>query len=147
MLTILLFPSTGDCDDNYALYPADILDDICGSDGDPALSLALAEDPASPSFSDDESSLQHHISFQQSGSYSPQEDGTIPLDFELRESAVPGGGLGIWSRKKVKVGEHFGPYEGEHKPCLQDPSQGWEVKQNYNIICFLTYRVLKLKSV
>ncbi|XP_011481121.1 MDS1 and EVI1 complex locus protein EVI1 isoform X4 [Oryzias latipes] len=119
--------TTSDCDDNYALYPADILDDICGSDGDPALSLALAEDPASPSFSDDESSLQHHISFQQSGSYSPQEDGTIPLDFELRESAVPGGGLGIWSRRKVKVGEHFGPYEGEHKPCLQDPSQGWEI--------------------
>ncbi|RVE64584.1 hypothetical protein OJAV_G00127370 [Oryzias javanicus] len=130
MLTKFLFSSTGDCDDNFALYPADILDDICGSDGDPALSLALAEDPASPPFSDDESSLQNHISFQHR--FLPQEDGTIPLDFELRESTVAGGGLGIWSRRKVNVGERFGPYEGEHKPCLQDPSQGWEVKQNCN---------------
>lgn len=118
----------GDGDDEFALYPSDILDDVCGSDGDPVVSSALAEDPASPPLSDDEASPQDQLSFQHQGFFLPQEDElTIPLDFELRESAVPGGGLGIWSRRRVNVGERFGPYEGEHRPCLRDPTQGWEV--------------------
>uniref|UniRef100_A0A669BEW8 MDS1 and EVI1 complex locus n=1 Tax=Oreochromis niloticus TaxID=8128 RepID=A0A669BEW8_ORENI len=109
------------------LYPSDILDDVCGSDGDPTPSSALPEDPASPSLSDDESSPQDHLSFQHQSIFFPQEDLSIPFDFELRESTVPSGGLGIWSRRKVNVGERFGPYEGEHRPCLQDPTQGWEI--------------------
>ncbi|XP_061575128.1 histone-lysine N-methyltransferase MECOM isoform X7 [Cololabis saira] len=117
--------ATSDGDDG--LYPADILDDICGSDGDPTLSLALAEDPVSPLLSDDESSTQHPFSLQHSNLFLPQEDLTIPLDFELRESSVPGGGLGIWTHRKVNIGERFGPYEGEHRPRLQDPTQGWEI--------------------
>ncbi|XP_044058351.1 histone-lysine N-methyltransferase MECOM isoform X2 [Siniperca chuatsi] len=119
--------ATSDGDDEFALYPSDILDDVCGSDGDPAPSSALAEDPVSPPLSDDEASPQDHLSFQHQSIFLPQEDLTIPLDFELRESAVPGGGLGIWSHRRVNVGERFGPYEGEHRPCLQDPTQGWEI--------------------
>uniref|UniRef100_I3JDT7 MDS1 and EVI1 complex locus n=2 Tax=Oreochromis niloticus TaxID=8128 RepID=I3JDT7_ORENI len=117
----------GDGDDEIPLYPSDILDDVCGSDGDPTPSSALPEDPASPSLSDDESSPQDHLSFQHQSIFFPQEDLSIPFDFELRESTVPSGGLGIWSRRKVNVGERFGPYEGEHRPCLQDPTQGWEI--------------------
>uniref|UniRef100_A0A669CHJ5 MDS1 and EVI1 complex locus n=1 Tax=Oreochromis niloticus TaxID=8128 RepID=A0A669CHJ5_ORENI len=116
-----------DGDDEIPLYPSDILDDVCGSDGDPTPSSALPEDPASPSLSDDESSPQDHLSFQHQSIFFPQEDLSIPFDFELRESTVPSGGLGIWSRRKVNVGERFGPYEGEHRPCLQDPTQGWEI--------------------
>lgn len=100
---------------------------MCGSDGDPAPSSALAEDPASPLLSDDDSSPQDTLSFQHQSIFLPQEDLTVPLDFELRESAVPGGGLGIWSRRRVNVGERFGPYEGEQRPSLRDPTQGWEV--------------------
>uniref|UniRef100_A0A8C4GE61 MDS1 and EVI1 complex locus n=1 Tax=Dicentrarchus labrax TaxID=13489 RepID=A0A8C4GE61_DICLA len=122
-----LLTHLGEGDDEFALYPSDILDDVCGSDGDPAPSSALAEDPASPPISDDEASPQHPLSFQHQSIFLPQEDLTIPLDFELRESAVPGGGLGIWSRRTVNIGERFGPYEGEHRPCLQDPTQGWEI--------------------
>lgn len=122
------FYVTGDGDEDFGLYPADILDDVCGSDADPTLSLALAEDPASPPLSDDESSTQHPFSSQHTNFFLPQEDLTIPMDFELRESSVPGGGLGIWSHRKVNIGERFGPYEGEHRPRLQDPNQGWEVK-------------------
>uniref|UniRef100_A0A669C2G0 MDS1 and EVI1 complex locus n=1 Tax=Oreochromis niloticus TaxID=8128 RepID=A0A669C2G0_ORENI len=118
---------SGDGDDEIPLYPSDILDDVCGSDGDPTPSSALPEDPASPSLSDDESSPQDHLSFQHQSIFFPQEDLSIPFDFELRESTVPSGGLGIWSRRKVNVGERFGPYEGEHRPCLQDPTQGWEI--------------------
>ncbi|XP_035767544.1 histone-lysine N-methyltransferase MECOM isoform X12 [Neolamprologus brichardi] len=119
--------ATSDGDDKIPLYPSDILDDVCGSDGDPTPSSALPEDPASPSLSDDESSPQDHLSFQHQSIFFPQEDLSIPFDFELRDSTVPSGGLGIWSRRKVNVGEQFGPYEGEHRPCLQDPTQGWEI--------------------
>uniref|UniRef100_A0A8C2ZKI5 MDS1 and EVI1 complex locus protein MDS1 n=1 Tax=Cyclopterus lumpus TaxID=8103 RepID=A0A8C2ZKI5_CYCLU len=111
----------------FALYPSDILDDVCGSDGDPTPSSALAEYPASPLLSEDEASPQHPLSFQHPSIFLPQEDLAIPLDFELRGSAVPGGGLGIWSHRRVNVGERFGPYEGEHMPRLRDPAQGWEV--------------------
>ncbi|CAK6965220.1 histone-lysine N-methyltransferase MECOM isoform X4 [Scomber scombrus] len=119
--------ATSDGDEEFALYPSDILDDVCGSDGDPTLSSALAEDPASPPLSDDEASPQEPLSFQHSSIFLSQEDLTIPPDFELRESAVAGGGLGIWSHRRVNVGERFGPYVGEHRPCLRDPTQGWEI--------------------
>ncbi|XP_029373155.1 histone-lysine N-methyltransferase MECOM isoform X2 [Echeneis naucrates] len=118
--------ATSDGDDEFALYSSDILDDVCGS-GDPTPSSALVEDPASPPLSDDEASPQDFLSFQCPNIFLSQEDLNVPLDFELRESAAPGGGLGIWSRRKVKVGECFGPYEGEHRPSLRDPSQGWEI--------------------
>ncbi|CAB1435677.1 unnamed protein product [Pleuronectes platessa] len=117
--------STGDGDDEFALYSSDLLDDVCGSDGDPTPSSALVEDPVSPLLSDDESSPQDPLSFQHPSFFCPEEL-TIPLDFELRESVVPGGGLGIWSRRQVNAGERFGPYEGERRPCLRDPTQGWE---------------------
>nr|XP_054599392.1 histone-lysine N-methyltransferase MECOM isoform X4 [Nothobranchius furzeri] len=80
----------------------------------------MADDP----LSDDE--LSSHT-IQQPSIFLPQNDLSIPLDFELRESAAPGGALGIWSHRKVNVGECFGPYEGEHRPYLQDPNQGWEI--------------------
>ncbi|CAG6005332.1 unnamed protein product [Menidia menidia] len=107
------------------LFPADIVEDVYGSDGDPTQSLALAEDPASPPLSDESS--PRHLPYQLPSIFLPQEELTIPPDFELRESAILGGSLGIWSRRRVKVGECFGPYEGEHRPCLKDHSQGWEV--------------------
>uniref|UniRef100_A0A8C6NU74 MDS1 and EVI1 complex locus n=1 Tax=Nothobranchius furzeri TaxID=105023 RepID=A0A8C6NU74_NOTFU len=96
----------------------------CGSNGDPTLSSAMADDP----LSDDE--LSSHT-IQQPSIFLPQNDLSIPLDFELRESAAPGGALGIWSHRKVNVGECFGPYEGEHRPYLQDPNQGWEVRISF----------------
>ncbi|XP_068173029.1 histone-lysine N-methyltransferase MECOM isoform X4 [Antennarius striatus] len=119
--------ATSDGDDEIALYPSDVLDDVCGSDGDPAPSSALVEDPASPSLSDYESSPQDPLSFQHQSIFLHQQYLTVPLDFELRESAVSGGGLGIWSRRRVAAGERFGPYEGEHRPSLRDSTQGWEI--------------------
>ncbi|XP_065816128.1 histone-lysine N-methyltransferase MECOM [Labrus bergylta] len=119
--------ATNDGDDDFSLYPCHILNDVCGSDGDPAPSSALAEDPSSPLLSDDEASPQDSLSFQHPSIFLPQEDLSIPLDFELRESEVAGGGLGIWSNRRVNVGERFGPYEGEQLPFLRDPTQGWEI--------------------
>uniref|UniRef100_A0A3P8UQK5 MDS1 and EVI1 complex locus n=1 Tax=Cynoglossus semilaevis TaxID=244447 RepID=A0A3P8UQK5_CYNSE len=85
-------------------------------------SPAPAEDPMSPLLSDDEASSQDALSFQHPNIYL-----NIPTDFELRESLVPGRGLGIWSRRKIKVGERYGPYVGEQRSFLEDPSQGWEI--------------------
>nr|XP_020455990.1 MDS1 and EVI1 complex locus protein EVI1 isoform X3 [Monopterus albus] len=117
--------ATSDGDDEFTLYPSDNIDDACGSDGDP--SSALAEDPASPSLSNDKASPLDLLSLQHPTIFLPQEGLPIPLDFELRESAVAGGGLGIWSCRKVNIGERFGPYEGEHRACLRDTTQGWKI--------------------
>uniref|UniRef100_A0A673XQ83 MDS1 and EVI1 complex locus n=1 Tax=Salmo trutta TaxID=8032 RepID=A0A673XQ83_SALTR len=61
--------------------------------------------------------------------YMPQDEMPVPPDFQLRQSGVPGvgGGLGIWARRTVDVGERLGPYVGEQRACLRDPTQGWEI--------------------
>ncbi|XP_041731869.2 histone-lysine N-methyltransferase MECOM-like isoform X12 [Coregonus clupeaformis] len=116
--------------EDFALYPSDVLDDVCVSDGDPAAppSPPPAEDPPSPGFSaDDDSPLEP--SLFHSALYMPQDELPVPPDFQLRQSGVPGGGggLGIWARRTVDVGERFGPYVGEQRACLRDPTQGWEI--------------------
>uniref|UniRef100_A0A8D0TYF9 [histone H3]-lysine(9) N-methyltransferase n=1 Tax=Sus scrofa TaxID=9823 RepID=A0A8D0TYF9_PIG len=54
------------------------------------------------------------------------EDIPIPPDFELRESSIPGAGLGIWARKKMGVGERFGPYMVAPRATLKEADFGWE---------------------
>uniref|UniRef100_A0A8B9H793 MDS1 and EVI1 complex locus n=1 Tax=Astyanax mexicanus TaxID=7994 RepID=A0A8B9H793_ASTMX len=41
-----------------------------------------------------------------------KEEPSAPPDFELRESGVSPGNMGVWSRRRLEVGEKFGPYEG-----------------------------------
>lgn len=118
---------TGDGDEDFDLYPTDILD------GDPSQSLALTEDLASPTLSEDEISPHDHLSFHHHSMALTPEDMSVPVDFELRESSVPHTGLGIWTHRKVEVGERFGPYVGEHTACLLDPTQGWEVGQFWTL--------------
>ncbi|CAM4735904.1 unnamed protein product [Leuciscus chuanchicus] len=55
------------------------------------------------------------------------DDIPIPADLELRESSVPGAGLGIWAKVKIRMGERFGPYNGLQSATVKETTYGWEV--------------------
>lgn len=55
------------------------------------------------------------------------DDIPIPSELELRESSVPGAGLGIWAKAKIGLGERFGPYGGMQSAAIKEATFGWEV--------------------
>ncbi|XP_033832626.1 histone-lysine N-methyltransferase MECOM isoform X6 [Periophthalmus magnuspinnatus] len=119
--------ATSDGDENFALYPTELLDEACVSNGDlqPSHFSSHTEDQPSPALS--EEAISPSFQLHPHGLVWTQEDLRVPEDFELRESSVSGASLGIWTHRKLEVGERFGPYVGEQTPCLLDHTQGWEI--------------------
>ncbi|XP_035392149.1 histone-lysine N-methyltransferase PRDM16 isoform X5 [Electrophorus electricus] len=58
------------------------------------------------------------------------DDIPIPANLELRESSVPGAGLGIWAKTKIGMGERFGPYNGLQSATVKETTYDWEQMLN-----------------
>lgn len=59
------------------------------------------------------------------------DDIPIPANLELRESSVPGAGLGIWAKTRIGLGERFGPFHGLQSTTVKETTYGWEVSTIY----------------
>ncbi|XP_048670303.1 histone-lysine N-methyltransferase MECOM isoform X18 [Marmota marmota marmota] len=111
---------------NYPEIPLEEMPDADGVAGTPSLNI---QEPCSPATSSDAFTPKEGSPYK-APIYIP-DDIPIPAEFELRESNMPGAGLGIWTKRKIEVGEKFGPYVGEQRSNLKDPSCGWEILDEF----------------
>lgn len=121
----MISSSTGD-EGDFPLFPSDVLEEAGrASNGDP-VPLITSNSIHSSSVLCERSSPDDSSCFNTSFHapvYLDDEEAAASLhpDFELRDSSVSAGSLGVWSKRRLEVGEDFGPFEGSHR------RQGWEV--------------------
>nr|XP_034988725.1 histone-lysine N-methyltransferase MECOM isoform X10 [Zootoca vivipara] len=131
---LIFKPLSSDNECVYESFPEIPLEETSENDGEPStLSLSIHEQ-SSPATSSEAFTPKEGSPYK-APIYIP-DDIPIPSEFELRESNIPGAGLGIWAKRKIEVDERFGPYVGEHRPSLKDPGNGWEILDEYYNVKF-----------
>ncbi|XP_028818511.1 MDS1 and EVI1 complex locus protein EVI1-A isoform X4 [Denticeps clupeoides] len=103
----------------FTLFPSENLDEVAEAEGHSAfLPSVVGDDLPSPAMSDKAGSPPDHSPPHTPIFHPEGETPSLPPDFELRESCAWAGVTGVWSRRRLEVGEMLGS---------SGVSQDWEV--------------------